>query len=137
MRTFVRKEDLKQITRMHSSRMRTDRSLTVCLGGGVNRMTDTSKNITLATTSLQLLTRIHSSWMHTGHSLTVSGGGVCFWSPELPQLAVGLDQIPLNFPLGCGPGDHTQTKNGRPPRPKWETPLDPNGRPRDQNGCGR
>ena len=67
-------------TRMHSSRMRTGRSLIVCrsllpsgvcsrggvcsLGGGipacteadtppVNRMTDTSKNITLATTSLR------------------------------------------------------------------------------------
>ena len=61
-------------TRMHSSRMRTGHSLTVCrsllLGGGVcsggggipacteadppvNRMTDTSKNITLATTSLR------------------------------------------------------------------------------------
>ena len=60
-------------TRMHSSRMRTSRSLTVCQsllrggvsapGGGipacteadspVNRMTDTSKNITLAITSLR------------------------------------------------------------------------------------
>ena len=26
-------------------------------------------------------------------------------SPSTSPLAVGLDQIPLNFPLGCGPGD--------------------------------
>ena len=26
-------------------------------------------------------------------------------SPSISPLAVGLDQIPLNFPLGCGPGD--------------------------------
>ena len=37
-----------------------------------------------------LLTRVHSSRMRTGRSLTVCRGG--------------LDLIPLNFPLGCGPG---------------------------------
>ena len=59
----------RNLTRMHSSRMRTGHSLTVCQsllpgGGGwypfmhwgrppVNRMTNSSKNITLATTSLR------------------------------------------------------------------------------------
>ena len=66
------------LTRMHSSRMRTGRSLTVCrgvppsggvsfLGGGlrqrqtppVNRITHTCKNITLATTSLRPVMKHH------------------------------------------------------------------------------
>ena len=64
--------NLSSETRMHSSRMRTGRSLTVCWGGErlipggvvsqhalrqtpppVDRITDKSKNITLATTSLR------------------------------------------------------------------------------------
>ena len=73
-------------TRMHSSRMRTGRSLTVCRGGGVcfpgvpssggvggipacteadppvNRITDTSKNITLATTSLRPVIKTVDQW---------------------------------------------------------------------------
>ena len=35
---------------------------------------------------------MHSSRMRTARSSSRHGGGV------------GLDQIPLNFPLGCGPG---------------------------------
>ena len=31
-------------------------------------------------------------------------GGVWSWSPWISPLGVGLDLIPLNFPLGCGPG---------------------------------
>ena len=34
-------------------------------------------------------------------------------SPSTSPLAVGLDQIPLNFPLGCGPGPDP------PPLPPW------------------
>ena len=118
----------KSNTRMHSSRMRTSRSLTVCCsllpgvggvglggvgvlpgpgggspwsgGGGregsawsrggsletppVDRITDTCKNITLATTSLRPVIkyenykkqecRMHSSRMRTARSLTVSRG---------------------------------------------------------------
>ena len=51
------------ITRMHSNRMRTSRSLTVC------------------------------------QSLLLGEGG-----HSISPLGVGLDLIPLNFPLGCGPG---------------------------------
>ena len=32
------------------------------------------------------------------------GGGDWSWSPWISPLDVGLDLIPLNFPLGCGPG---------------------------------
>ena len=48
--------------------------------------------------------------MHTGrtltvcHSLLLMGGGGWIWSPSISPLGVGLDLIPLNFPLGCGPG---------------------------------
>ena len=47
--------------------------------------------------------------MHTGCSLTVCrsllpGGGGWSWSPWISPLDVGLDLIPLNFPLGCGSG---------------------------------
>ena len=31
-------------------------------------------------------------------------GGVWSWSPLISPLGVGLDLIPLHFPLGCGPG---------------------------------
>ena len=31
--------------------------------------------------------------------------------PQLPPLVVGLDQIPLNFPIGCGPGDPSRTRH--------------------------
>ena len=31
-------------------------------------------------------------------------GGGRIWSPSISPLDVGLDLIPLNFPLGCGPG---------------------------------
>ena len=31
-------------------------------------------------------------------------GGVWAWFPWISPLGVGLDLIPLNFPLGCGPG---------------------------------
>ena len=31
-------------------------------------------------------------------------GGVWSWSPWISPLDVDLDLIPLNFPLGCGPG---------------------------------
>ena len=31
-------------------------------------------------------------------------GGVWSWSPWISPLGVGLDLIPLNFHLGCGPG---------------------------------
>ena len=75
---FLFRTEIYLLTRMHSSRMRTGRSLTVCRGGvpaarggargvcrgggipacteadpPVNRITDRCKNITLATTSLR------------------------------------------------------------------------------------
>ena len=49
--------------------------------------------------------------MRTARALTVSpsmlcpgGVGAWIWSPPISPLGVGLDLIPLNFPLGCGPG---------------------------------
>ena len=38
------------------------------------------------------------------HWLYAGGGGGWIWSPSISPLGVGLDLIPLNFPLGCGPG---------------------------------
>ena len=73
--------------------MLTGRSLTVCRGGvrfpgvcgiptcteadppPVNKITDMSKNITLATTLLLPVTRMHSSGMHTACLLTISQVG--------------------------------------------------------------
>ena len=57
--------------------------------------------------------------MRTGRSLTVRrslllGGGAWIWPPSISPLGVGLDLMPLNFPLGCGPGSD-------PPQfPPWE-----------------
>ena len=69
-------------------------------------MTDRCKNITLATTALQLVTRLHSSRMHTTHLLPVSpsmhcagrsgpggdgvsGPGGCVWSQGGPASGPG------------------------------------------------
>ena len=50
-------------------------------------------------------TRMHSSRMHTAGSSSCSGrGGVWSWSPWISPLGMGLNLIPLNLPLGCGPG---------------------------------
>ena len=89
--------------------------------------------------------RMHSSRMRTAHSSSHHGGVSTPPSlpdpPQLPPwlwvwtrshsnspLTVGLDQIPLNFLLGCGPGD--------PPRPGIPLPgpgTPPGaGTPRDQ-----
>ena len=71
---------------------------------------------------------MHSSRMHTAHSSSLHGGSPHLnqsrhppeqapqpRSPSTSPLAVGLDHIPLNFPLGCGPGD--------PPTPSlWPDP---------------
>ena len=106
---------------MHSSRMRTGRSLTVCrslLPGGVSAlggvcsggglpgqgggwypsmhwgrphlwtkwMTDRCKNITLATTSLQLVTSMHSSRMCTiRNSSHLQGGSLLTETPFQPE----------------------------------------------------
>ena len=44
--------------------------------------------------------------------------GAWIWSPSISPLGVGLDLIPLNFPLGCGPGSD-------PPQfPPWVMGLD-------------
>ena len=63
-----------------------------------------------------MTTRMHSSRMCTAHSSSRYGGPgpdppqlppwVRAWTRSLSTapLGVGLDQIPLNFPLGCGPG---------------------------------
>ena len=40
--------------------------------------------------------------MCTTHSSSCRGAWI--WSPSIFPLGVGLDLIPLNFPLGCGPG---------------------------------
>ena len=45
-------------------------------------------------------------------------GGAWPAPPQLPPgvLGVSLDQIPLNFPLGCGPGDPpSQTRHPHSP----------------------
>ena len=47
----------------------------------VNRITDTCKNITLATTSLQPVTRLHSSRMHAASLLPVSPSMHCAGGP--------------------------------------------------------
>ena len=62
-------------TRMHSSRMRTGCSLTVCQWG---------------------------AWIWSP-SISPLGVGLDLIPLNFP-LGVGLDLIPLNFPLGCGPG---------------------------------
>ena len=53
-------------------------------------------------------TRMHSSRMRTACSSSRHGGGGCpnplARSLSTSPLGVGLDQIPLNFPLGCGFG---------------------------------
>ena len=47
---------------------------------------------------------MHSSRMRIARSSSHRGGGVWSWSPWISHLDVGLDLIPLNSPLGCGPG---------------------------------
>ena len=60
---------------------------------------------------------MHSSRMRTARSSSRRGGRLdqiplnfplgCGPGPDpfsISQLGVGLDLIPLNFPLGCGPG---------------------------------
>ena len=64
---------------------------------------------------------MHSSRMRTacsssrqGVGVGLLGGGVgVASSPSTSPLVVGLDQIPLNFPLGCGPGPNP------PQLPPW------------------
>ena len=68
-------------------------------------------------------TRMHSSRMHTANSSSCRGGGGqgggWTWSPSIAHLGVGLDLIPLNFPLGRGPGPD-------PPQfPPWVWALRP------------
>ena len=48
---------------------------------------------------------MHSSRMHTARSSNHGGSPhPMARSPSTSPLGVGLEQIPLNFPLGCGPG---------------------------------
>ena len=50
---------------------------------------------------------MHSSRMRTTRSSSRHGGGGLHppaSSPSTSPLGVGLEQIPINFPLGCGPG---------------------------------
>ena len=50
-------------------------------------------------------TRMHSSRMRTTRSSSHPPWMLAWnWSPWISPLGVGLDLIPLNFPLGCGPG---------------------------------
>ena len=51
--------------------------------------------------------------MRTARSSSCSGGESGPDPPEFPPLGVGLDLIPLNFPLGCGPGSDS------PEFPPW------------------
>ena len=79
-------------TRMHSSRMRTGRSLTVCHS---------------------LLLRGVLDLIPLNFPLGCGPGSdpppfppwvwAWIWFPSISPLGVGLDLIPLNFPLGCGP----------------------------------
>ena len=52
-----------------------------------------------------------SSSRHGGSLHNSPGAAPC------PPLAVDLDQIPLNFPLGCGPGNLQGMLGYHPPRP--------------------
>ena len=47
---------------------------------------------------------MHSSRMRTTRSSSHRGVGAWTRSPSTSPLGVGLDLIPLNFPLVCGPG---------------------------------
>ena len=91
-------------TRMQSSRMRTTRSSSRRGRGGgwpVPQLLPWVWAWTISPSMSPLL------WAWTRSSST---------SP----LGVGLDQIPLNFPLGCGPGDPPQTRHP-PPCPCGQT----------------
>ena len=63
---------------MHSSRMHTGCSLTVCRQGWGEAGSDP---------------HWFPPWVWAW-----------IWSPSISPLGMGLDLIPLNFPLGCGPG---------------------------------
>ena len=107
-------------TSMHSSRMRTGRSLTVCqsllLGGGGWIW---SPSISPLGVGLDLIPLNFPLGCGPGPDppqfpLGCGPGSdppqfppwvwAWIWSPSISPLGVGLDLIPLNFPLGCGPG---------------------------------
>ena len=54
-------------------------------------------------------------------------------SPSISPLGVGLDQMPLNFPLGCGPGNLQGMQGYQPPRPAPRHAGIPPPPPREQN----
>ena len=84
-------------TSMHSSRMRTGRSLTVCrgllLGGGGWGGWIWSPQFPPWVWAWIWSPLNFPPWVWAW-----------IWSPSISPLGVGLDLIPLNFPLGCGPG---------------------------------
>ena len=64
---------------------------------------------------------MHSSRMRTASSSSRHGGGspqALARSPSTSPLGVSLDQISLNFPIGCGPGPDP------PQLPPWVVGLD-------------
>ena len=58
-------------------------------------------------------TRMHSSRMRTASVAPEQVPPPPARSPSTSPLGEGLDQIPLNFPLGCGPGPD------QPQLPPW------------------
>ena len=55
-----------------------------------------------------MLTRMHSSRMRTARSSSHQGRVFTpppVRCPSTSPLGMGLDQVPVKFPLGCGPGD--------------------------------
>ena len=115
-------------TRMHSSRMRTGRSLTIYWGGsafgpgcclllvlGVSAFGPGGVCFWLGGTGLVPLEQTPLPKPNALNFPLGYGPGLdppqfppWLWawtrSPSISPLGVGLDQIPLIFPLGCGPG---------------------------------
>ena len=84
----------------------------------VNRITDTCKNITLATTSLRPVTRLHSSRMRTAR----------FISHHFSTEEAGLHPLSQRSPFTETPFAETPRPGQRPPRPGQRPPR-PDGDP--------
>ena len=96
-------------TRMHSSRMHTAHSSSR-LGRGSQPGTPPEQAPSKAGTPLGPGTPLEQAPPGAG---TPPQAGPLTRSPSTSPLAVGLDQIPLHFPLGCGPGDPSWTPAAR------------------------
>ena len=100
-------------TRMHSSRMRTARSSSRHGRSPHTPRADPLEQPPPWSDPPQLPPWVWA-WKPARHA------GLWAWtrSPSTSPLAVGLDQIPLNFPLGCGPGNLQVMLGYHPPPPR-------------------